>query len=203
VSHTNGLRILLVIATENDMFTDHVDISQVFTEGDLQPGDGHVGNLYISTPPGFPEDPTYCYRLLKPLNGMSSEVRAWFQTMRTFLKQESCSKVGYEESMWKTTVNGHDILLSAHIDDFLLPCRDSPTLDAFRSTLLDHFDGSYEGKIWTYLGCKIERDIVKDITSLTQKHYVEVRSFSHIQHLGLSPFCNGSSPQPSFAQRRL
>jgi hypothetical protein len=49
---------------------------------------------------------------------MPSAARAWFQTMSTFLKQEG--KVGYEESMWKTTVNGHDILLAAHIDDFLL-----------------------------------------------------------------------------------
>ncbi len=30
--------------------------------------------------------------------------------------------------MWKkSTVNGHDVLLAAHIDDFLLACRDRPT----------------------------------------------------------------------------
>ena len=173
VPHASGLRILLAIATENDMFTDHVDISQAFTQGDLQPGDGYMGNLYISAPPGYPEDPEYCYRLLKPLYGMPSAARAWFQTMSTFLKQEGCSKVGYEESMWKTTVNGHDILLAAHIDDFLLVYRDRPTLDAFRSRLLDHFDGSYEGEIRTYLDCEIERDIAKGTTSLSQKHYAE------------------------------
>ena len=33
-----GLRILLVITTEYDTFTDHVDISQVFTQDELQPG---------------------------------------------------------------------------------------------------------------------------------------------------------------------
>ena len=120
VPHGSVLRILLAIATENDMYTDHVDISQAFTQGDLQPGDGYMGNLYISAPPGFPEDPEYCYRLLKPLYDIPSAARAWFQTMSTFLKQEGCSKVDYEESMWKTTVNGHDILLAAHIDDFLL-----------------------------------------------------------------------------------
>jgi hypothetical protein len=114
------------IATENDMFTDHVDISQAFTQGDLQPGDGYMGNLYISAPPSFPEDPAYCYRLLKPLYGMPSAARAWFQTMSTFLKQEGCSKVGSEESMWKTTVNGHDILLAAHIDDFILRAAIGP-----------------------------------------------------------------------------
>ena len=31
VPHASGLRIILAIATENDMFTDHVDISQAFT----------------------------------------------------------------------------------------------------------------------------------------------------------------------------
>ena len=31
VPHASGLRILLTITTENDMFTDHVDISQAFT----------------------------------------------------------------------------------------------------------------------------------------------------------------------------
>ena len=99
VPHASGLRILLAIATENDMFTDHVDISQAFTQGDLQPGDGYMGTLYISAPPGYPEDSAYCYRLLtEPLYGKPSAARAWFQTMSTFLKQEGCSKVGYEES---------------------------------------------------------------------------------------------------------
>ena len=63
VLHASGLRILLAIAPENDMFTDHVDISQAFTQGELQPGDGYLGNLYISAPPGFPEDPAF---LLSP-----------------------------------------------------------------------------------------------------------------------------------------
>ena len=80
--HARVLLILLVIATENDMYTDHIDISQAFTQGDLQPGDGYMGNLYISAPQGFPEDPEYCYRLLKPLYGMPSAARAWFQTIR-------------------------------------------------------------------------------------------------------------------------
>ena len=93
--------------------------------------------------------------------------------MITFLKQEGYSKVGYEESMWKSTVNGHDILLTVHIDDFILVCHDRSTLDVFQSRLLDHFDGSYEGKIRTYLGCEIERDMSKGLTSLSQKHYDE------------------------------
>jgi len=39
------------------MFTDHVDISQAFVQGELLPGDGHNGQMYISSPPGYDEDP--------------------------------------------------------------------------------------------------------------------------------------------------
>ena len=91
VPHASGL---LAIATENDMFTNHVDISQAFTQGELQPGDGYVGNLYISAPPGFP------------------------------VKQEGCTEVSYEESMWKTTIQGFSTS-SSHIDDFITACQDS------------------------------------------------------------------------------
>ena len=35
------------------MLCDHVDISQAFVQGDLLPGDGHNGKVYISSPPGY------------------------------------------------------------------------------------------------------------------------------------------------------
>jgi len=38
--------MLLAIANENDMFTDHVDISQAFTQGKLQPGDGYLSATF-------------------------------------------------------------------------------------------------------------------------------------------------------------
>ena len=57
-------------------FTDHVDISQAFVQGELLPGDGHNGKVYISSQPGYDEDPLYVYRLLEPLYGMPSAARA-------------------------------------------------------------------------------------------------------------------------------
>ena len=83
---------------------------------------------------------------------MPSAVRAGFTTMSEFLKTEGCSKVGYEESMCQVTQNGHNIVLAAHIDDFVIACAHRPTLDTFRSRLLEVFDGTYEGEIHTYLG---------------------------------------------------
>jgi len=46
--------------------------SQAFVQGELLPGDGHNSKVYISSPPGYDEDPLYVYRLLEPLYCMPS-----------------------------------------------------------------------------------------------------------------------------------
>ena len=82
---------------------DHIDISQAFVPGELLPGDGHNGKVYISSLRGYDEDPLYVYSLLKPLYSMPSAARAWHTTMSAFLAKEGCATVGFEKSMW--TVN--------------------------------------------------------------------------------------------------
>ena len=91
--------------------------------------------------------------------------------MSAFLKREGCVTAGFEKSMWTLEQNGHKILLAAHIDDFIIACADRATLDAFRLRLLKAFAGTYEGAVQTYLGCEIERDLVKGTTRLSQTHY--------------------------------
>jgi len=68
VPAASGFRTILSLATQQNMFTDKVDISQAFVQGELLPGDGHNGKVYISSPPGYDEDPLYVYRLLNPLS---------------------------------------------------------------------------------------------------------------------------------------
>jgi hypothetical protein len=96
------------------------------------------------------------------LNTFPSAARAWFTTMSEFMKTEGCTKVGYEESMWQVTQDGHNIVLPTHIDDFVIACaHHSPTLDSFRARVLQVFDVTYEGALHTYLGddSRIERNL--------------------------------------------
>jgi len=85
----SGFRAILTLATQLDMFTDHVDISQAFVQDELLPGDGHNGNVHFSSPLGYEEDSRYIYRLLRPLYGMPSAVRAWHTTMSAFLEEKA------------------------------------------------------------------------------------------------------------------
>jgi len=171
VPASSGFWTILTLATQLDMFTDHVDISQAFVQGELLPGDGHNGNVYISAPPDYEEDPLNVYCLLNPLYGMPSAARARHTTTSAFLRREGCETVGFEKGMWKVTIDGHCILLGAHIDDFVLASTNRQVLDAFRERLLDTFDGTYEGPLEHYLGCKITGDLVAGTTQLSQTHY--------------------------------
>ena len=175
VPAVSGFRNILSLATQQNMYTHHFDISQAFVQGELLPGDGHNGKVYISSPPGYDEDPLYVYRLLKPLYGMPSATRTWHTTMSAFLTKEGCATVGcvrcllitespktpghfryliwvlctvgFETSMWTVTIDGARILLGAHIDDFVIACANQHVLDGFRARLLDAFEGTYEGAL--------------------------------------------------------
>ena len=70
--HISGFHTILSLATQHHMLCDHVDISQAFVQGDLLPGDGHNGKVYISPPPGFTEDDGYVY-LMKPNESKSAK----------------------------------------------------------------------------------------------------------------------------------
>ena len=61
---------LFSVLLQLDMLTDHVDISQAFVQGELPPGDGRNGNVYIPSSLGYEEDFKHICRLLKPLYGM-------------------------------------------------------------------------------------------------------------------------------------
>jgi hypothetical protein len=124
VPHASGFRMILALATQNNMHCDHVDISQAFVQGDfLFPGDGYNGKVYISAPPGYDEDPNYVYQLRRPLYGMPSAARAWHHTISAYLKSQGCKLVGFDRSMWTVVKEGHVILITVHIDDFIILVR--------------------------------------------------------------------------------
>jgi len=93
--------------------------------------------------------------------------------MNAFLQREGCKTVGFEKSTWKVTIDGHRILLCAHIDDFVLACTNRQVLDAFCKRLHETFDSTYEGPLEHYLGCEIAQHLVASTTQLSQTQYAE------------------------------
>jgi hypothetical protein len=94
------------------------------------------------------DDHNYVYQLHRPLYGMPSAARAWHHTMSSYLKSQRCTLVGFQQSMWTVVKEGHVILITAHIDDFVvIACADRRVLDEFRTDLFHRFEGKYEGEV--------------------------------------------------------
>ena len=135
-------------------------------------------------------------------------------TMSAYLKSQGCTLVGFERSMWTVVKEGHVILLTAHIDDFIIACADRRVLDEFRTALLQRSEGTYEGEVHTYLGCEILLDLEQAAkTLLSQKHYAEdvLRTYDYWECIpALTPMIPGARltqeqcdphPEPAFHRR--
>jgi hypothetical protein len=121
--------------------------------------------------------------------------------------------VGFERSMWTVVKEGHVILITAHIDDFIIACADRRVLDEFRTALLQRFEGTYEGEVHTYLGCEILRQLDAGKTLLSQKLYAEdvLRTYDYWDCIpALTPMVPGARvtkeqcdphPEPAFHRR--
>ena len=58
--------------------------------------------------------------------------------MSAFLQREGCETVGFEKSMWQVVIDGHRILLGAHIDDFDIACANSQSLTPLERVFWRH-----------------------------------------------------------------
>ena len=110
---------------------------------------------------------------------MVCPARLVHHTMSAYLKSQGCTLVGFERSMWTVVKEGHVILLTAHIDDFIIACADRLVLDEFRTALLQRFEGTYEGEVHTYLGCEIFRDLEAGKT-LCLRNIMLKTSYAHM-----------------------
>jgi len=86
---------ILSLATQQNMYTDQVNISQAFVQGELLPGDSHNGKAHIFAPLGYDKDHLYVYHLFKPLYDTPCAALAWNTTMSVFLAKEGCATVGF------------------------------------------------------------------------------------------------------------
>jgi hypothetical protein len=87
----------------------------------------------------FLSPPSDGYQVRRPLYGIPSAARTWHHTMSAYLKSQEYTLVGFERYMWTVVKEGHVILITAQIDDFIISCDDRRVLDEFRTALFWRF----------------------------------------------------------------
>eukprot|EP00961_Rhodomonas_salina_P008404 114295-Rhodomonas_salina.1 len=92
------------------------------------------------------------------------------------MKSEGFIQSGFKDSVWIQQPDEwlpRAILMSAHIDDTLILCKDLDTLSKFKALKLTRFEGTDEGDVTEYLGCEVVRDQEQRTLHLRQSAYIK------------------------------
>ena len=174
---STATRVVVSIATAEDMELHSVDFTQAFIQADRLP-EGVNGRFFITPPPGSPHanQTGIVYEVLRLIFGVPSSPRALHKTLDSYFKSEGFVNVGFEESVWRRNADAKytaDIVVSCHVDDSLIACPSLSVIKKFKQALLTRFAGTDDGPVTQYLGCQLIRDRKNRKSKFVQTAYTE------------------------------
>ena len=169
-------RLVMALSAGGNRHIHSLDITQAFIQSEWQYlPEGVPSRIFVLPPDGVEEEKGYVYEICKPLYGIPNSARALHFTLDNFMKSQGFTAAGFEDSVWvcnPSSKYAHQIIVSAHIDDLLVSCKDVGTLTRFKEAFLKRFDGTDDGPLTEYLGCEVIRAANGNIT-LRQSAYAE------------------------------
>ena len=164
VVRMESLRILLAIATKEDLEIHQMDVITAYLAGDLKE------EIYMETPLGLRNATRKVCKLRKGLYGLKQSARVWNQRIGKKLRESGMTAISSDHSVWVS--QNHNLILALYVDDIVLFARDMQTIQWMKDVLNKNFNMKDLGPISTVLGIRIQRDRVRKTLRADQSHYV-------------------------------
>eukprot|EP00961_Rhodomonas_salina_P047824 642367-Rhodomonas_salina.2 len=157
-----------------------LDIMQACIQSEWQYlPEGNPSSIFITVNPPdcVEEEEGIVSEVVKPLYGIPNSACAlhFTGTLDYFMKSQGFIAAGFEDLVWVCYPNNtypKQLIDSVHINDLLVSCADMATLNKFKAAFLALFDGTDDGLLTEYLGCKVVIDAAGNLT-LCQSAYAE------------------------------
>ena len=167
-----SFRTLLAIAAGEKLTLEHFDISNAFTEADIDK------LIFVAPPKGFVTRDTdgmrFVLKLKKALYGTKQASRMWQLTLRDYL----VNKMGFKNSaadpclFSRRDPDNSVILVGIYVDDLIVACSNDRKLEWFKKELSKRFRARHEGRLSYFLGVSIDQSKNFDV-SIHQRSYIE------------------------------
>ena len=159
------VRLLLSIASKENMFVDHVDVKGAFLYSKIDT------DVYMEQPHGFEEHPgaDQVCKLLSGLYGLKQGSKLWGNRLSTDLIKE-----GFEQMPTSPCVFIHrekSVILIVYVDDGLVCSKTNDGVEFAKALLKKLYEISDLGPVSWFLGVGI-RHLPEGI-ALSQKSYIE------------------------------
>lgn len=151
VGSKTALRAVLKLIVQQQLKAKHMDISNAFIHGDLEPDE----YVKMTQPPGFREAGKEDWLCLvkKSLYGLKQAPRVWSQVLRETLKEYGLQQLTSDSCVWV----GKGIVIFVYVDDIISAARFDSNLNHFFNFLLKKFPVKDLGFPATVLGIQIDK----------------------------------------------
>jgi hypothetical protein len=165
VVRMESLRILLAIATQEDLEVHQMDVVTAYLAGELEE------EIYMTAPQGIPEANGKVCQLRKGLYGLKQSARVWNRRISTELGQAGLEAITADQSIWIN--KDASLILALYVDDLVLLAREMQELRWIKGFLAQQFKMKDLGPISTMLGMRVRRDRANQMFWIDQIHYIK------------------------------
>jgi len=168
---SSSFRCLLAIASGKKLKLEHFDVTNAFTQADL---DDVL--IFVEPPKGFDTERdqfgTKVLKLKKALYGTKQASRLWQTTLADFLENDlGFTRSRNDPCLFLLERDGGIIILGIYVDDIIVAYRGN-LFDWFKSKFLERFRAKHIGPLYWFLGIAVDQS-PSYVVSISQERYIK------------------------------
>lgn len=168
VAKQTTLRILLSIASNNNMIVKHLDVKTAFLNGKLKE------TIYMKQPQGFEVEgkKDFVCLLNRSLYGLKQAPKSWNDELNDALIKMDFKRNRADPCLYrKVHKNGEECILLIYVDDILLVTSTTKMANEVKKQISDLFEIRDLGEVKYYLGIQINK--VGNVYKVNQEKYIK------------------------------
>ncbi|GKB99477.1 putative ribonuclease H-like domain-containing protein [Tanacetum coccineum] len=117
VAKIEAIRLFLTYTSFKDFVMYQMDVKSAFLYGKIEE------EVYVCQPPGFedPDFPNRVYKLEKALYGLHQALRAWYETLSTYLLDNGFQRGTIDKTLFIRRDKGDILLVQVYVEDSSTP----------------------------------------------------------------------------------
>nr|GEW34007.1 hypothetical protein [Tanacetum cinerariifolium] len=166
VARIEAIRLFLAYSSFMGFMVCQMDVKSAFLYGTIEE------EVYICQPSRFedPDHPDKVYKVVKELYGLHQAPRAWYETLATYLLENSFQRGIIYQTLFIKKQKGDILLVQIYVDDIIFGATNKDLCKSFEKLMKDKFQMSSMGELTFFLGLQVKQK--KDGIFISQDKYV-------------------------------
>nr|GEY75908.1 putative ribonuclease H-like domain-containing protein [Tanacetum cinerariifolium] len=153
VARIEAIRLFLAYASFMGFMVYQMDVKSAFLYGTIEE------EVYVCQPSGF-EDPGHLdkvYKVVKALYGLHQTLRAWYETLATYLLENSFHRGQIDQTLFIKKQKEDILLVQIYVDDIIFGATNKDLRKSFEKLMKDKFQMSSIGELTFFIGLQVKQ----------------------------------------------